>query len=175
MTSKSVRKATAALLLVIVAGGLAWLAAQAGRSGPLADSALLPLLHYRNAGGAHLVRSESHRRTAIVLFNSQCSHCLYELDAFNRRLAEVDGARIYLLTTETSLPTDTVLRRWPSLMHSAAVSWGTVRADEFREGLRTLVTPAVFVFDEQGRLLNQFRGETKFDLLVLALSREAAG
>jgi hypothetical protein len=175
MTTKTVRRAVAASLLVLVAGSMAWLAVQAGRSGPLPDSAPLPPLSYRDGAGAHVVRPEPHRRTAIVLFNSQCGHCLYELDAFNRRLAEVDGAHIYFLTTEANLPSEAVTRRWPALMQSRAVSWGTVHPDEFRGGLRTLVTPAVFVFDERGRLLKQFRGETKFDLLVPALSGAAAG
>jgi hypothetical protein len=55
------------------------------------------------------------------------------------------------------------------------VSWGTVRAQDVRSGLRTAVVPVVFVFDENGRLVKQFRGETKFDLLVRALSWRAAG
>jgi hypothetical protein len=60
-------------------------------------------------------------------------------------------------------------------MTSRWVSWGTVRAQDVRSGLRTAVVPVVFVFDENGRLVKQFRGETKFDLLVRALSWRAAG
>ena len=155
---------------------MGWLAVQASRSGPLPEGSPLPSLQYLDSrAGSHLVQATPDRRTAIVLFNSQCGHCLYEIDAFNRRLAEVQDARIYFLTTETRLPTPVLAARWPALTESSAVSWGTVHAGAFREGLRTLVTPAVFVFDGQGRLLTQFRGETKFDLLVTALTGASAG
>lgn len=177
MTPKTARKSIAGCLLSLIVASLVWLAVQAHRSEPLAESSPLPRLSYRDASGngAHTVGADRTHRTAIVLFNSQCEHCLYVLDAFEHRLSEVDGARLYFLTSEAALPSAVIAKRWPALVTSRWVSWGTVRAQDVRSGLRTAVTPVVFVFDEKGRLLKQFRGETKFDLLVRALTGHAAG
>jgi hypothetical protein len=177
MSPNAARRTIAGCLLSLIAASLVWLAVRAHQSGPLAESSALPRLTYRDASGngAHIVGGEPGHRTAIVLFNSQCEHCLYELDAFEHRLSEVDGTRLYFLTSETALPSAVIGKRWPALVTSRLVSWGTVRAQDVRGELRTAVVPAVFVFDEKGRLVKQFRGETKFDLLVRALSRRAAG
>jgi hypothetical protein len=177
MTPSTARRTVASCLLSLIVASLAWLAVQAHQSGPLAESSSLPRLSYRDASGngARIVGTDRSRRTAIVLFNSQCEHCLYELDAFERRLSEIDGTRLYFLTSEAALPSAVMAKRWPALVTSRLVSWGTVRAQDVRGELRSAVIPAVFVFDENGRLVKQFRGETKFDLLVRALTSRAAG
>lgn len=177
MSPNAARKTIAGGLLSLIAASLAWLVVQAHQSEPLAESSSLPRLSYRDASGngARINGADPSRRTAIVLFNSQCEHCLYELDAFEHRLSEIDGARVYFLTSEAALPSAVIAKRWPALVTSRLVSWGTVRAQDVRGELRTAVIPAVFVFDEKGRLVKQFRGETKFDLLVRALASRAAG
>jgi hypothetical protein len=177
MSPNAARKTIAGCLLSLIVASLVWLALRAHQSGPLAESSPLPRLTYRDASGngAHVVGADPGHRIAIVVFNSQCEHCLYELDAFEHRLSEVDGTRLYFLTSEAALPSAVIAKRWPALMTSRWVSWGTVRAQDVRSGLRTAVVPVVFVFDENGRLVKQFRGETKFDLLVRALSWRAAG
>ena len=177
MSPNAARKTIAGCLLSLIVASLAWLVMQAHQSGPLAESSSLPRLSYWDASGngAHIVGADPSRHTVIVLFNSQCEHCLYELDAFEHRLSEVDGTRLYFLTSEAALPSAVIAKRWPALLTSRLVSWGTVRAQDVRGELRTAVIPAVFVFDEKGRLVKQFRGETKFDLLVRALTWRAAG
>lgn len=177
MSPNAARKTIAGCLLSLIVASLVWLAMQANQSGPLSESSPLPRLTYRDAlgTGARIVSADPSHRTAIVLFNSQCEHCLYELDAFEHRLSEVDGTRLYFLTSEAALPSAVIAKRWPALGTSRWVSWGTVRAQDVRSGLRTTVTPVVFVFDEKGRLVKQFRGETKFDLLVRALTERSAG
>ena len=177
MTPNTAQKSIAGCLLSLIVASLVWLVVQARQAGPLAESSPLPRLSYTDASGngAHLVGADPNHRTAIVLFNSQCEHCLYELDAFEQRLSEVDGTRLYFLTSEAALPSAVIAKRWPALVTSRLVSWGTVRAKDVRGELQTAVIPAVFVFDEKGRLVKQFRGETKFDLLVRALTWRAAG
>jgi hypothetical protein len=173
MRSRTPRRTLAALALVALASALAWVGAQASRTGPLPASASLPLLAYHDGTGRHVVRPEGAHRTMIMLFNSKCGHCAYELDAFERRSAELAGARVYFLTTEAAVPMREVTQRWPTLTRPDVAQWGTVNADELRDGLRTAVTPAVFVFDERGRLLGQFRGETKLDVVLSVLASHA--
>jgi hypothetical protein len=173
MSSQTFRRAAATTALTIVVVALAWLVVRVTGSGPLSPTTRLPALEYRDARGSHVIRADGAEPTLIVLFDSKCGHCSYQLSALDRRSAELSRARVYFLTTETVLPAEELRRRWPSLARSPSVAWGTVNARDFRSQLRTLLTPAIFVFDARGRLLVQYIGETKLDVVLPALSGTA--
>jgi hypothetical protein len=174
MRTRSIRRIQAAVLLAVIASSFAWLAVLLSRNGTLPATTRLPSLPYRDAYGSHVIRSDG-ARTLIMLFDTRCGHCAYELSALDRRSAELAGSRVYILTTEAALPTGEMDRRWPTLAHSPGVAWGTVNASEFQSHLKTLVTPAMFVFDERGQLVARFLGETKLDVVLPALAGRSAG
>ena len=173
MSSQRVRRITATAGLAAAVAAIAWVVGLAARSTPLSNAARLPQLAYRDATGAHRISAVPGERTLIMVFHSKCGHCAYQLTAFNRRVAELSGARVYLLTTEHVLPVAELERQWPALSHAPSVTWGQVSSDDVKAQLRTLATPAFFVFDERGRLIARYVGETKLDLLLTVLSAGA--
>jgi hypothetical protein len=168
------RRLSAITALTGIALVLGWLVVQVSRTGHVSAGTRLPALAYRDARGSHVISASGRQPTLIVLFDSRCGHCAYQLSDFDRRFADLVHSRIYLLTTELQPPFEEFGRRWPALANAPSVSWGTVSASDFRAHLRTLVTPALFVFDERGALVAQYVGEIKVDALLPALARRHA-
>jgi hypothetical protein len=173
MTSRTLRRIAAIAALAAIVAALVGLGRYVVGSGRLSAATRLPELAYRDARGSHVIRADGRERTLIVLYHSKCGHCGYQLDAMEKRSPELAHARVYFLTTETGVDPAELQRRWPSLVRSPSMAWGTVSADEFRSHLRTLATPALFLFDEKGRLVVQYVGETKLDLLLPVLAGSA--
>lgn len=169
------RRLTAIAALTAMALAIVWVVLQVSRTGHVSAATRLPALAYRDAHGSHVIRANGRQPTLIVLFDSRCGHCGYQLSDFDRHVADLAHSRIYLLTTESKLPLEVLGRRWPALASAPSVAWGTVSASDFRAHLRTLVTPALFVFDERGALVAQYVGEVKVDALLPAIPRRPAG
>jgi hypothetical protein len=135
------RRACAALFLTVVLGAAGWLGAQVMRPGALAVGAAMPSLRYTGTAGAQPLRAAAEGRTVVVLYNSKCGHCHYELGVLDRNAGRLAGAHLVLVTTEDSVARAEVRREWPRLAASPNVDWGTVSRDEFLRGFGTLATP----------------------------------
>lgn len=163
------RKFAAVVFLVLIASLGAAMAMQANRPDPLPVGGALPDVSYRDGRQAHAV-GERGRAAVVMLFHSRCGHCHAQLDAMERAALRGD-ATTYLLTSEDSVATGMIARRWPHLAASPHVRWGSVDAHEFQARFGTLVTPAVFVFDAHHKLVRKYRGEVRTDLLAAAPTR----
>jgi len=170
----TLRRLAAIATLSGMAIALTWLVVQVQRNGHMSAATRLPALAYRDARGSHVIRVNGRQPTMIVLFDSRCGHCAYQLSDIDRRFADLAGSRIYLLTTERTLPLEELAHRWPALASAPAVAWGTVSASDVRAHFHTLATPALFIFDAQGALVTQYVGEVKVDALLPALARRTA-
>lgn len=138
---------------------------------PIAPGDAIPAIRYTDdAGHAATLAADARHPTAVVLFHSRCGHCHYQLDALAWEVERLAGARLYLLTTEASLPTDSIARRWAGLDRAANVRWGRVEADEFRAAFGGLSTPATFLFDRRGRFLRAFVGEVRVPVVAEVLA-----
>jgi protein-disulfide isomerase len=169
------RKLAAVTALAAIVVALGFVVVRVARAGEGPSKNSLPALAYRDSLGSHVIRADSGTPTIIVLFDSRCGHCAYQLTDFDRRLADLAHARIYLLTTEQKLPLAELARRWPVLAKAQSVTWGMVSASEFRAQLNTLVTPALFVYDARGAFVTKYVGEVKVDALLPALAQRRAG
>lgn len=155
------------LLLILCTGG--WLVAQVLRPEALATGGAMPSLTYQASGAAATLRPSATTPTAVLLFHSKCSHCHYQLDQLDRELEKLGDARLYLFTTEDSLPAGEMRTRWKRLAAAPNVVWGTVRAADFEREFGVLSTPVTFAFGPEGRLLERIIGEARVDYLAAAL------
>ena len=122
--------------------------------------------------GPRTFRLNPHGQTLVVLYHSECVHCGTELDEFDRqfdRLAELD---LYMLTTEDSLDSAGLGRRWPRLAGSQRVTWGTIDRDTRAGHFGVAVTPALFLYDQGGTLVERWTGVTSIDVI---LSQQSGG
>lgn len=157
------RRVLATLFVLLLIGTGGWLVAKTSRSDALTPGDRLPAITAAAPAGELAVRTGPHG-AVVILFHSRCGHCHAQLDRMAAHAASLSGP-IYLLTSEDSLPTADMNGRWSRLTAHPDVQWATVDPDLFLREFGTLVTPAVFVFGPDGRLVRKFRGEVKLELL----------
>lgn len=126
----------------------------------------MPALRYTSTAGAQPLRPAPSGRTVVVLYNSSCGHCRYELGMLDRNAERIRGANLVIVTTEDSVARGAVRRDWPRLAALPGVAWGTVDRSEFLRGYGTLATPAFFVFEPDGTLRARIVGETRLENLL---------
>lgn len=165
------RRAIAGLFVVLILCTAGWLFAQVlRRPQALSTGDTIPTLSYHAPSRpAAALRADGAAPTLVMLFHSKCGHCHFQLDQMNAAVDRFADARVFLFTTEDSLPTREVQERWGRLYGASNVTWGTVAADDFQKDFGVLATPAIFTFDPQGKLLRKIQGEAKVDFLVEAL------
>ena len=164
--NRSARTAAAAVLSVIALASV-WLATQVINPSAVRNGGLLPAIQFLSIDGqSQTVSARPDERTVILLVQSQCGHCGYELDELERKISDIADLHLYVLSTEQNFFAAGYLDRFPKLRASSSVSIGVVDRASFERALGVLVTPALFVFDERGRLVKSFRGETKIDAFV---------
>lgn len=164
------RRVTAAAFAVLLLATAGWVVAQVLRApAPIADGGALPALAYRSPGGDGVLAPAPGTPQMVMLFHSRCGHCHYQLGLLDRELDRLSGARLFLVTTEDSLPSREIRERWPRLADAPNVTWATVDAGAWKREFGVTSTPATFVFGRDGRLRRTIRGEAKIDFLLESL------
>jgi hypothetical protein len=149
------RTALAGTLLAIVTIGYLAL-----RPDPLIPGQALPRIAFRDASNAVQSTDPSLNGALVIFFHPLCQHCAYELAMLDSAAGTFGSRTIYLLTTDDSLFTRGVARRWPHLASAPLVKWGIVAGGDFTAKFGTLVTPTAFLFDSSGRFVRRIKGET---------------
>jgi hypothetical protein len=160
------RRAVATACLLSLTLAAAWLASRVAHPHAVRVGSSLPSIAYRDPHGTHTLTAAPGRRTVVVLVAATCAHCDYQLEVLNRGAAQFASTRLYLLSTEHDLFESGGPARYPALTASALVAWGIVDRAEFERTFGVAMTPAVFIFDDRGRLVRSLRGETKLEALL---------
>jgi len=161
-----VKKFVAFVFLAAVALVGSWVVAAASRREVLPLGSAAPSFAFATARGRATFRPSPRGRTLLILFHSRCAHCTYEFDTLDPNLDRLAGTVLLLLTTEDSLNMAAIERRWPRLVRSEQVTWGTVDRDVFAHHFGAVMTPALFLFDATGKLAGKWLGETKLEVLL---------
>ena len=106
--------------------------------------------------------------TLIILFNSECEHCQYEAEQLQKRHYEFVETNIYMLTTETPARAYRFARHY-GLDSLAMVHVGTLTQEEAYKAFGPSTVPHVFIYNSDGQLRKEFKGETKIDALLSQL------
>ncbi len=120
---------------------------------------------FQGVEGSATFRLNRHGRTLVILFNSTCGHCANEFDELEAHADRLQNTRLYLFTTEHALNAQW-MSRWPRLRGSDQVTWGVIQPAKRDRYFGVSVTPALFLYDRDGRLLQSWRGETKHEVLL---------
>lgn len=158
------RRVLATLFLLLLIGTGGWLVAKTSRSEALTPGDRLPAITAVAPTGELAVRTGP-RGAVVILFHSRCGHCHAQLDRMAENVTLLQRP-VYLLTPEDTLPAADIRGRWSKLTAHPDVRWATVDPDVFLRDFGTLVTPAIFVFGPDGRLVRKFRGETKLSAIT---------
>ncbi len=153
--------AATVLTVVLVSGG--WVGTIPGTS--RVPQSLPASFAFQGVDGAATFQPNRHGRTLVILFHSACTHCANEFDELEANVDRLEDTRLYLFTTERAL-NSRWMSRWPRLRGSDRVTWGVIQPAKRDRYFGVSVTPALFLYNRDGRLLGSWRGETKLGVLL---------
>lgn len=101
--------------------------------------------------------------TVLVLFNSSCEHCGYELEQINERMYDFAGVEIVFVSSEPIL----AIRPIASLFGANNnVNFVKIDAESMYENFGTVRYPTILIYNRAGKLVKEFRGETKVEAIL---------
>ena len=128
----------------------------------------LPQIKYNYNGVLNMVQKENGVRTIIMVFNTHCAHCQYELDVLENSISKFTGRVLYLLTSDNEIENHILINRWRKLFCDTRnnIHWGFIDKDQYRSIFGQVMTPSFFIYDDKHILIYKIFGETKIDRLL---------
>jgi len=107
---------------------------------------------------------ETSERILILYFDSECDHCLYEIDELKKNNQEL--RKLYSIVLVSSEPLSKIKEfASKALLQNEDIQVAKISSDRVIELLGTDLTPHFLVFNQSGELIKEFKGETKIDVL----------
>ena len=107
--------------------------------------------------------------SVFIAFSPDCEHCQYEAKSLNERQHDLEKAQIVMFTSEK----DSLTKVFSHSYGLDTVQNIKVISDEKNElytafGVKTI--PSIFIYNKAGKLVKQYKGETKIDAIIKALN-----
>ena len=107
--------------------------------------------------------------SVFIAFHPECEHCQYEAKSLNERQHDLEKAQIVMFTSEK----DSLTKVFSHSYGLDTVQNIKVISDEKNElytafGVKTI--PSIFIYNKAGKLVKQYKGETKIDAIIKALN-----
>jgi thioredoxin-related protein len=115
-------------------------------------------------------RVDSTNPVLLVHFNSECEHCQYELDELSKNLNALQHATILLMSSENIAVIKETAQDL-GLADTPNVSFLKINRDNVFENFGSLSTPHIFIYDNEHKLIKEFKGETKMEAILQYLPK----
>jgi thioredoxin-related protein len=128
---------------------------------------LLPVDKFRALDSTLFVYPRA-KNVSIIYFNSTCEHCQYELKEIKDHLEML--ARTYLVFVSSENIAD--IRSFSSrsgLTDRDNVSFAKINPGDVYDTFGSVSIPHIFIYDKDGRLVKEFKGETKVEAIAASL------
>lgn len=154
------------VISIIMSVYMIWLLHSALQPPVLPLGASMPAIIVETAAGSDTLKPALGKTTVMMLFNRQCSHCLYELDQFEHHIDRLADIHLWLATTEKSFRPGSDNLQWPALARAKNVTWACMAVQDFKRGFGSPVSPSFYIFNAQGLLQEKIKGEVKLERLI---------
>ncbi|MHB1687137.1 MAG: peroxiredoxin family protein [Ignavibacteriaceae bacterium] len=160
------KRIIAVAILLLLACFTGWLISEASGPEVLPEGSLMPKIKYTCKNGTDVLKHDSTKETMVIFFNSECSHCKYELGELNNNIEKFENVRIYFFTTEKDFFQKPVVDRWKNLYTAPNIYFGIVDKDSYEKKFGSMVTPSIFLFSTSSKLTKKIYGEMKIERLL---------
>lgn len=99
----------------------------------------------------------------LVLFNSTCEHCQYELGQIKENIANFNEVELVLLSSESIATIKQVAEAFESVSN---VNFVKINPEDVYENFGTVRFPTILIYSTTGKLLKEFKGETKIEAIL---------
>ncbi|CAD5255224.1 MULTISPECIES: redoxin domain-containing protein [unclassified Imperialibacter] len=160
---------------LLAIGAIAWLATKsmqmlAAKEERQKHVQSLPAFKFMSVDEHQLALSALAGESALVLvaFNSACDHCQYEAKSISGIIDSYPDTQFIFLSEE---PLDTI-RHFQSTyfpVASSNITFGQTSIVDLHETFGSLSYPNIFIYGKDGKLLKEFKGETKPEAIEVYL------
>lgn len=99
----------------------------------------------------------------LVLFNSTCEHCQYELGQINESIANFNEVELVFVSSESIATIKQVAAAFAS---ESNVNFVRISPEHVYENFGTVRYPTILIYNANGNLIKEFKGETKIEAIL---------
>jgi thioredoxin-related protein len=103
------------------------------------------------------------RKIVLVLFNSTCEHCQYELAQVKENTEFFQDTELVFLSAE---PIVAIKQVSEAFGQQTNVSFVKVNPDDLYDNFGTVRYPTILIYGADGGLIKEFKGETKIEAIL---------
>jgi len=125
----------------------------------------LPVMSVQMSDGTFQPINKLQGKTILVLFQPGCDHCQREATSMSEHLDRFKDYQVYFISSATSSDNAQFATDY-GLAGASNFQFGTTTADHIVQHFGSIPTPSVYIYSEQGKLVNEFIGETPIDQIL---------
>lgn len=103
------------------------------------------------------------KKLILVLFNSTCEHCQYELAQVKENIGFFKDNELVFLSAE---PIAAIKQVSDTFGQQTNVRFVKVNPEDLYENFGTVRYPTILIYGTDGRLIKEFKGETKIEAIL---------
>jgi peroxiredoxin len=134
------------------------------------QTATIPVFALKNSKGESFSNQNLQPNTpsVFIAFSPDCEHCQYEAKSINERQKDLQNINIVLFTSANDSLTKVFSQTYglDTLKNIHVIS---DKNNEIRKLFSVKTIPTVFIYNKEGQLVKQYKGETKIDAIIRAI------
>ena len=107
--------------------------------------------------------------SVFIAFSPDCEHCQYEAKSLNEKQEELQNTNIVLFTSANDSLTNAFAHTY-GLDTIKNVQVLSDKNDEMHKLFDVKTIPSIFIYNKEGQLVKQYKGETKIDAILKAIT-----
>lgn len=100
---------------------------------------------------------------AVIIFNSTCQHCQYELAQIKAAINSFNNIELVFLSSEPILAIKKVALLFESHRN---VNFIKINPEDVYDNFGTVRYPTILIYGTNGKLIKEFKGETKVEAIL---------
>lgn len=104
----------------------------------------------------------------IFYYNAECDHCQYEAKQIYKKINLFKNTQVLMVSTNT--PTETSAFAKTYKLYGAGFTWLYDKDYQFYKWFGKAVTPSVYIYNAEHKLVKEYVGEVKIEAVIKYLN-----
>lgn len=111
---------------------------------------------------------QEHKPICIFYYNAECEHCQYEATQISKNINAFKNTQVLMVST--NVPKETAVFAKTYHLDAAGFIWLYDKEYNFYKWFGRAITPSVYIYNAQRRLIKEYTGEVKVEAVTKYLS-----
>lgn len=108
---------------------------------------------------------EDDQSILIMLFNSECSHCQYQAEEIQANINIFKSSNIIMISSESIFKIKEFANKY-RLIAIPNIHLTKIREENIYPAFGNITFPHIFIYNDKGELIKEYKGETKIEALA---------